>query len=142
MAAAGTACERIRLLAMQEPVRRVLFVTDSPDEREMYAEWFRHQGCSTLHAENADDAYRIARRLAPEVIITDVKLLGKDDGLALTRRLKADAHTKDVAVVILSGYVFETDDDAARSAGCDLVMHKPCLPDALAEAIERMLPRS
>jgi twitching motility two-component system response regulator PilH len=121
------------------PLRRVLLVNDSPDEREMYAEWFRRQGCSTLQAENADDAYRMAVELTPEVVITDVKLLGKEDGLALTQRLKRDSHTRDVTVVILSGYVFKTDDEAARRAGCDLVLHKPCLPDALANAVDRLL---
>lgn len=107
----------------------------------MYAEWFRQQGCCTLTAENAADAYRLAVALAPEVVITDVKLLGTEDGLTLTRRLKEDSHTKELAVVVLSGYVFETDDDAARRAGCDLVIHKPCLPDALADAIDGLRPR-
>ena len=108
----------------------------------MYAEWFRQHGCCTLQAANAADAYRLAVELAPEVVITGVRLHGGEDGLALTRRLKEDVHTKDVAVVVLSGYVFKADDEAARRAGCDLILHKPCLPDALAAAIERVLPRS
>ena len=125
---------------MASQLRRVLLVNDSPDEREMYAEWFRQQGCTTLQAENADDAYRLALELTPEVVITDVKLLGKEDGLTLTRRLKEDSHTKGLAVVVLSGYVFTADDEAARRAGCDLVIHKPCLPDALSRAIDGLLP--
>ena len=110
----------------------------------MYAEWLRQQGCCTLQAENAADAYRMALELAPEVVVTDVRLVGGEDGLTLTRRLKEDSHTKNVAVVVLSGYVFTTDDEAARRAGCDLVLHKPCLPDALAQAIDglKLLPRS
>jgi CheY-like chemotaxis protein len=123
-------------MAAEHHIRRVLLVNDSPDEREMYAEWFRQQGCCTLQAENARDAFRMAQELNPEVVITDVKLLGTEDGLTLTRRLKGSPTTHDVAVVVLSGYVFNTDDDAARRAGCDLVIHKPCLPDALAAAID------
>jgi two-component system cell cycle response regulator DivK len=120
--------------------RRVLLVNDSRDEREMYAEWFRRQGCCTLQAENAAEGYKMASELAPDVVITDVKLTGGEDGLTLTRRLKHDVHTREVPVVVLSGYVFTHDDDAAHRAGCDLVMHKPCLPDALAEAIAKLLP--
>jgi len=107
----------------------------------MYAEWLRQQGCCTLQAENAADAYRMAVELTPEVVVTDVRLVGGEDGLTLTRRLKQDSHTRDVAVVVLSGYVFTTDDDAARRAGCDLVLHKPCLPDALGHAIDELKPR-
>jgi len=122
------------------PLRRVLLVNDSRDEREMYAEWFRRQGCCTLQAENAEDAYRLAVALTPEVVITDVKLLGKTDGLTLTKRLKQNANTRTLAVVVLSGYVFKTDDEAARRAGCDMVIHKPCLPDELAAAVSTLLP--
>ena len=107
----------------------------------MYAEWFRLRGCFTLQAGNADDAYRMAQELEPEVVITGVKLAGHDDGLSLTRRLKQSTVTQHVPVVVLSGYVFAKDDTAARLAGCDLVIHKPCLPDALAEAIDDLLPR-
>ena len=129
-------------MAAALPFRRVLLVNDSRDEREMYAEWFRQHGCCTLQAENVDDAYKMAVELSPDVVITDVKLLGSEDGLALTRRLKDGSHTSGLPVVILSGYVFKHDDEAARRAGCDLVVHKPCLPDALAQAIERVITRS
>jgi CheY-like chemotaxis protein len=128
-------------MATQPPIRRVLLVNESPDEREMYAEWFRLRGCSTLQAGNAEDAYRMAQELAPEVVITGIKLPGPDDGLSLTRRLKQDANTQHVPVVVLSGYVFATDDIAARQAGCDLIVHKPCLPDALAQAVDELIPR-
>jgi hypothetical protein len=32
----------------------------------MYADWFQHQGCCTLQAANARDAYRIALELQPD----------------------------------------------------------------------------
>ena len=128
-------------MSTPSPGRRVLLVDDSRDEREMYAEWFRQQGCCTLQAENAADAYRLAVELTPDVIITGVRLSGSEDGLTLTRRLKQDSLTKNVAVVVLSGYVFHSDDEAAHRAGCDLVLHKPCLPDALADAIANLRPR-
>jgi CheY-like chemotaxis protein len=142
MVAFAASCEVDEAMASSIPIRRVLLVNDSRDEREMYAEWFRQQGCCTLQAENAADAYRLAVELAPEVVITDVKLMGGEDGLTLTRRLKEDSHTKNLAVVVLSGYVFAHDDEAARRAGCDLVVHKPCLPDALADAIVGLRPQS
>lgn len=117
-------------------LRRVLLVNDSPDEQEMYARWLDLHGCNTLHAECADEAYRMALELAPDIVVTDVNLRGDDDGLALTRRLKHDEHTRRLPVVVLSGYVFQRDDDAALQAGCDLVVHKPCLPTELVTALD------
>lgn len=114
---------------------RVLLVNDSSDEREMYAESLRRFGFCTLQASSAADAYRLATELPPAAVVTDVKLLGDEDGLRLTRRLKADQRMRDVRVVILTGYVFPHDRQAARAAGCDLFLSKPCLPDVLSERV-------
>ena len=126
------------------PSPRVLLVNDFADEREMYAESFRRQGFCTLQACSAADAYRLACELPPAAVVTDVKLSGSEDGLVLTRRLKQNQAMRGVPVVILTGYVFTHDREAAARAGCDLFVSKPCLPDALSKVvaglIERRLP--
>jgi len=117
----------------------VLLVNDSPDEREMYAESFRRQGFCTLQASTATDAFKLASELPPAAVITDVRLAGADDGLALTRRLKEDDCMRDVPVVVLTGYVFTHDREAAARAGCDAFVPKPCLPDALSAVVEELI---
>ena len=119
--------------------RRVLLISDSSDEREMYAEWLRHDGFSTLQASTAADAYRIASELTPAAIVTDVRLEGDEDGLHLTERLKRDEHTRNVPVVILTGRVFVRDREAAARAGCDMFVPKPCLPDALSQLVSSLI---
>jgi len=69
---------------------RVLLVDDSIDERERYAEYLRTRGFCTLQAATAHDGFRMAADLAPAVVVTDIKLPGSEDGLALTSRLKHD----------------------------------------------------
>jgi CheY-like chemotaxis protein len=122
-----------------ERARKILLIDASRDEREMYAEWFRRQGCCTLQAASAADGYRIAVELRPDVVITDVKLSGSTDGLTLTTRLKHTPETHGVPVVVLSGYVLEADSDNARRVGCDLFICKPCLPEQLSLAVEELL---
>jgi CheY-like chemotaxis protein len=122
--------------------RRILLVDNSPDEREMYAEWLQRQGYCTLQAETASEAYRLAREMHPEIVVTQVKLRGEEDGLELTRRIKDDEHTRQSMVVVLSSYVFKTDSDAAAAAGCDRFVGKPCLPDALGSVIDGLLRRA
>jgi two-component system cell cycle response regulator DivK len=125
----------------QVPKKRVLLVNDSRDEREMYAEWLCRQGYCTLQTTNATDGYRMAMELHPDVVVTDIKLSGSCNGLELTRQLKEQPQTHGVPVVILSGYVFKSDSDDAARVGCDLFLGKPCLPEALSHAIERLLIR-
>ena len=105
----------------------------------MYAEWFRRKGYCTLQADSAGDAYRLAAELGPDVAVVDVALTGPEDGLHLTRRLKENQNTRDLPVVILSGHVFPADREEAERAGCDLFVPKPCRPDVLARAVDRLV---
>jgi two-component system, cell cycle response regulator DivK len=114
---------------------RVLLVDDATDEREMYAEFLRLQGFCTLQAENAVDGFRLAAEVVPDIVVTDIRLLGHSDGLELTRQLKAATETARVPVVVLSGSVYPHDRQAAAEAGCDLFLAKPCLPDELVRVV-------
>ena len=118
---------------------RVLLVDDSPDDRAMYADWFQRHGFCTLQAESAADAYWLASELRPAAVITDIGLAGGEDGLHLTRRLKADERMRKVPVVVLTGYVLTRAQAEAMQAGCDLFLPKPCLPEILSREIERLL---
>ena len=121
--------------------RRVLLISDSADEREMYAESLRRFGFCTLQASTASDAYRLACELTPAAIVTDVRLAGEEDGLRLTRRLKQDEQMYRVPVVILTGFVFTHDRETAARSGCDLFVPKPCLPDALSRVVAGLIDR-
>lgn len=119
---------------------RVLLVDPSRDEREMYAESLRLEGFTTLQATSASDAFRLATELAPQVVVTGLKLEGQADGLALARQLKGTAATRNVPVVVLCGYGSPRYREAAAEAGCDLFLEKPCLPGDLVTSIHRLVP--
>ena len=121
------------------PPCRVLLISDSADEREMYAESLQRCGFCTLQASTAADAFRLASELPPAAIVTDVRLDGDEDGLHLTSRLKHDERMRTVPVVILTGHVLAHDRAAAAQAGCDMFVGKPCLPDALTEVVSSLI---
>jgi CheY-like chemotaxis protein len=54
----------------------------------------------------------------------DLQLPGLD-GLELTRRLKADPSTRDIAIVAVTAYAMKGDEERARAAGCDGYIAKP-----------------
>ena len=118
---------------------RVLLVDDSIDEREMYAEYLRMRGYCTLQAATAHDGFRMAADLAPGVVVTDIKLSGTEDGLALTARLKHDTTTRDAVVIVLSGALIAADRAAASKAGCDCFLSKPCSPAELETTMVEMV---
>jgi CheY-like chemotaxis protein len=74
------------------------------------------------------------------VIVLDLGMPGMD-GWEVARRLKADAVTRSIPIIALTGHVLGDSRRRAREAGVEDFLAKPCLPQDLAEAIKRLLPQ-
>lgn len=116
----------------------VLIVDDVQDNRMIYVLFLKFSGFRIAEAENGEEALRQAEALLPDIIVMDLSLPVMD-GWEATRRLKRDPRTKRIPIVVLTGHALPEHAQAARDAGCDLVITKPCLPDQLLEAIRRIL---
>jgi CheY-like chemotaxis protein len=77
----------------------------------------------------------IARR--PDVVVLDLHP-SKMQGLEVARRLKAAAATRPIPVIALVGRDGDAE-DAARGAGCEAVLRKPCPPGRLNDEVQRHL---
>ena len=116
----------------------ILVVDDYQDAREMYAEYLQFSGFRVAEARNGNEAVAQARSLKPDLILMDLSLPGMD-GWEATRVLKADAATKHIPIVALTGHALAGASEGARKAGCDSFVTKPCLPDDLVVEVRRML---
>jgi CheY-like chemotaxis protein len=116
----------------------VLIVDDVQDNRTIYVLFLKFSGYRIAEAENGAEALEKARTLLPDVIVMDLSLPVMD-GWEATRRLRSDPRTKKIPIVALTGHALPEHAQAAREAGCDLVITKPCLPDQLMDAIRRIL---
>lgn len=125
-------------MAIVEQARLVLVVDDYADAREMYAESLLVRGFRVAEAANGVDAVAQARALAPDVILMDLSLPGID-GWEATRQLKADARTRHIPVVALTGHAPAHAVDRAHAAGCDRLLIKPALPDRVVAEVEQAL---
>jgi CheY-like chemotaxis protein len=114
-------------------VPRVLIVEDHADTREMYVE-FLSGSFEVLQAADGTEGLAVAQQHEPDAVVTDLSLPGID-GFEFVSRLRRDPKTSGAAVVCLSGYSGAGHEERARKAGVDRVVEKPCLPDALAQAI-------
>jgi two-component system OmpR family response regulator len=119
-------------------VLRVLIVDDNRDTREMYSESLRADGFELRTASNGKDAIRAARTFLPCVIVTDLRLDGRIDGVELIRQLRADHRTEEIRIIMLTGAVFGEERERAEASGIDAFVVKPCLPDTLASEIRRV----
>ena len=116
----------------------VLVVDDFADAREMYGEYLKFCGFRVAEAQNGVEAIDKAKRLKPDLILMDLSM-PVVDGWEATRRLKADSSTKGIPVVALTGHAMAGHSESAKSAGCDVVITKPCLPHDLIKEIKKVI---
>jgi two-component system cell cycle response regulator DivK len=116
----------------------VLVVDDFADAREMYGEYLKFCGFRVAEAQNGVEAIEIAKKLKPDLILMDLSM-PVVDGWEATRRLKADSSTRSIPVVALTGHAMAGHSESAKSAGCDVVITKPCLPQDLIKEIQKMI---
>lgn len=124
-----------------EPARggtsRVLLVEDHADTRQMYAE-FLGIDFDVATAADGEEALRLMRERAPDVMVTDLSLPGMD-GFELIARVRADAALKWIPIICLSGYGGHEHEQRARAAGCNRILQKPCMPDELAAIVNEQI---
>lgn len=113
----------------------VLVVDDSPEVLSMLNDALEQSGMTTLVALEGAQALRIARSMAPDVILLDA-ILPNMDGFAVCRQLKADPALAAIPVIFMTGlsdphHVVQ----GFEAGGVDYVT-KPMEPVALAARIK------
>ena len=81
--------------------RKILIVDDAPTDRQQLEIIVTEAGHQVLLAESGEQALLRAKNDKPDLILMDVNMPDMD-GFATTRRLKADALTKDIPIVFVS----------------------------------------
>jgi CheY-like chemotaxis protein len=99
----------------------------------MYAE-FLGLDFNVVTAADGEGALNMMRVQPPDVIVTDLSLPGID-GFELIARVRSDATLRAIPVICLSGYGGHEHEQRALAAGCNRILQKPCMPDALAEVV-------
>ena len=118
--------------------KRILIVDDNATNLKLVAYLMKANGYTVDTALEAEAAIVAIRANRPDVILMDIQLPGID-GLELTRRLKAEATTRDIVIVAVTAYAMKGDQDKALAAGCDDYITKPIDTRALPETIARHL---
>jgi DNA-binding response OmpR family regulator len=99
-------------------------------------------GHRVLMCADGPTALDIARRRVPDVVLLDVSLAGSMAGLEVCRALRADPATAAIAVLMLSGWAFESDVAAGHEAGADGYLAKPFSNVELRERAQELVDRA
>ena len=119
---------------------RILIVEDEPAIRELIALNLRHAGWTPLHAPDAASARASIDAALPDLILLDW-MLPDQSGVELARRLRADARTRELPIILLTARSAETDKLGGFEAGADDYVTKPFSPKELVARIRALLRR-
>jgi PAS domain S-box-containing protein len=118
---------------------RILIVEDNDDTRDfLCATLASHQAVVTA-AASADEARAAFETSAPDVLITDIKMPGKD-GYELVREIRSleTQQGGGVPAIALTAHANAEERDRALAAGFDLHLAKPVDPEDLVVATARV----
>jgi len=117
---------------------KILLVEDNEMNRDMLSRRLERKGYEVVVAVDGQKAIDLAASEKPDLILMDMSL-PIVDGWEATRRLKADALTRQIPIIALTAHAMPEDERKAREAGCNDYDTKPIELPRLLEKIAALL---
>lgn len=77
----------------------ILLVEDQPGFRRIYHDVLANEGYEVLEAQDGEEGWNMAKERKPHLILLDLGL-PKIDGYEVLKRIRADAGTRNIPVII------------------------------------------
>ena len=119
---------------------KVLVVDDDPDIRELVAFKLEQVGHAVTTENDGETGLAAALADVPDLILLDV-MMPKLTGIEVCQKLRDDARTANVPVMLITAKAQEVDVERGFAAGADDYIVKPFSPRELATRVEAMLAR-
>jgi CheY-like chemotaxis protein len=120
---------------MKGTAKPSLLIVEDDYENQKFLQFFLRRKFDVDICDSADSFYKKLKERRFDIILMDISLKGKKDGLQLTREIRISDNYKDLPIVGLSAHAFQKDKDNAYDAGVDLFITKPVQNDVLLDAL-------
>jgi DNA-binding response OmpR family regulator len=124
---------------MPEGAGTIVVIEDDPNLADLVDMYLRRDGFRVIQATSGEAGLEAAARERPRLVVVDIGLPDRMDGLEVFRALRA---TSDVPVVILTARDSEVDRILGLELGADDYVTKPFSPRELVARIRAILRRS
>jgi two-component system, cell cycle response regulator DivK len=119
--------------------KTILHVEDHELNRKIIRDLLRRTSYRLIEASDGEAAVAVAREQRPDLILMDVQL-PKISGIEATRRLRTEAATADIPIIVITSFALGGDEQRAMDMGASAYMTKPYSPFTLLEMIRKLLP--
>ncbi len=117
--------------------RRILVADDETHIVQVLSLKFRNAGFEVFEAHDGEEALELARRVRPDVVVTDYQMPFMNGG-ELAEALSKDPALHDVPVMILTARGWGIDEAIASIPNVRHVQSKPFSPRAVLTMVEQM----
>jgi len=118
---------------------RIVLAEDNQDIRELIVMTLERQRYDVVACATGDQALQDCLEETPDLVLLDVSMPGRLDGLDVTRSLRADARTAKVPVILLTARAQEADVLSGMTAGANDYLVKPFSPRQLVARIAALI---
>jgi len=117
----------------------VLLVEDDVFLANIYKTKFDMEGFKVTVAENGEAGWNEAKKKKPDIILLDI-LLPKMDGFGVLAKLKGDAETKDLPVILLTNLGQKDDVQKGLELGAkDYLIKAHFKPSEVVDKVKKVL---
>ncbi|GAB5490713.1 MAG: hypothetical protein Phog2KO_09280 [Phototrophicaceae bacterium] len=118
--------------------RQILVVDDDAMNREVMEAFLLSEGYEVLLASNGQDGLNLAHEYQPSTIILDVRM-PDISGYAVCEKLKQSGETKNIPIMIMTGFDAREDYERGKAAGADEFLTRPFDGDDLLNRIHKLV---
>ncbi|MDK2857964.1 MAG: two-component system, OmpR family, phosphate regulon response regulator PhoB [Verrucomicrobiota bacterium] len=119
----------------------ILVIEDEEDIRELVKYNLQRENFGVLEAGSGEEGLKLVERTAPDLILLDLMLPGKD-GLEICRILKRNDRTQNIPIVMMTARGEENDIIMGLELGAEDYVVKPFSPKVLGARVKAVLRRN
>lgn len=119
-------------------MQKILIADDEHNIRHILDFSLGAEGYRVLAASDGEEAFALAVAEMPDLIILDV-MMPQGDGFSTCRRLKDDARTATIPVILLTAKNTRSDRAMGEKVRADAYITKPFSPQSLVEKVQALL---
>ena len=116
-------------------MKKILIVEDQADIRKLLRMTLESGADEVMEVPTADEAWAVAQRNKPDIVLLDMMMPGTLDGLEVCCRIKTSYDLRHTLVVLLTARDSAEDREAGFNAGADEYLVKPFSPTRLLQIL-------
>lgn len=124
-------------LSLSKAQTKILLVDDNVIIRTLLRLIFANGNYHVREAENGEEALAKIAEEKPDIILLDIMMPGKIDGLAVCEYVRS-SFLKNCWIILLTAQSQKDDFQKGMDAGADFYITKPCNPGELKKLVEKI----